>query len=61
MDKALSGSNGPQGEFGWAGAAGGIAIIDVENNISLFYSHHMINNQEAYVLPRLRNALYSCF
>jgi len=61
VDKALSGSNGPQGEFGWAGAAGGIAIIDVENNISLFYSHHMINNQEAYVLPRLRNALYSCF
>jgi len=60
-DKASSGSNGPEGEFGWAGAAGGIAIIDVENNLSLFYSHHMLNNQEAYVLPRLRNVLYSCF
>ena len=59
-DKALSGSNGPIGEFGWAGAAGGIAIIDVENNLSLFYSHHMLNNQEAYVLPRIRNVLYSC-
>lgn len=60
IDKALSGSNGPIGEFGWAGAAGGIAIIDVENNLSLFYSHHMLNNQEAYVMPRIRNVLYSC-
>lgn len=60
MDKTLAGSNGPVGEFGWAGAAGGIAIIDIENNLSLFYSHHMLNNQEAYVLPRLRNVLYSC-
>lgn len=50
----------PLGEIGWGGAAGANALIDVDNNISFFYAHHMLNNQEAYVQPRLRNALYEC-
>ncbi|MBQ4144999.1 MAG: serine hydrolase, partial [Clostridia bacterium] len=54
-------SNGtPLGEIGWGGAAGGNALIDVDNNISFFYAHHMLNNQEGYVQPRLRNVLYQC-
>ena len=60
VDRALGGSNGPIGEFGWAGAAGAVALMDLENNVSLFYAHHMLNNQESYVLPRLRNVLYAC-
>ena len=60
MDRALSGSNGSFGEIGWGGAAGANALIDVENNVSFFYAHHMLNNQEAYVQPRLRNVFYTC-
>lgn len=59
-DKALAGSPGPLGEFGWCGAAGAISIMDIDNNLSLFYCQHMLNNQEAYIQPRLRNILYGC-
>ena len=50
----------PIGEIGWGGAAGANALVDVDNNISFFYAHHMLNNQESYVQPRLRDVLYSC-
>ena len=50
----------PLGEIGWGGAAGANALIDVDNNISFFYAHHMLNNQESYVQPRLKNILYEC-
>jgi len=50
----------PLREIGWGGAAGANALIDVDNNISFFYAHHMLNNQESYVQPRLRNILYEC-
>lgn len=56
----MSVSSGPVGEFGWSGAAGAFAIIDPENELSLFYAHHMLNNQEYYTAPRLTNILYSC-
>jgi len=59
-DPMGGGSSSPKGEFGWTGAAGGVAIIDPDNKLALFYAHHMINNQEDYVLPRIRNVLYSC-
>jgi len=59
-DPAKGGSSGPCGEFGWTGAAGGFALIDPDNELSMFYAHHMLNNQEWYVAPRLRNILYSC-
>ncbi len=54
IDRAKSGSNGPLGECDWGGAAGAVSLIDTDNNVSLFYAHHMLNNQEAYVLPRMR-------
>lgn len=59
-DPAKGGASSPVGEFGWSGAAGGFAVIDPDNELSLFYAHHMLNNQEGYVTPRLRNILYSC-
>ena len=50
----------PLGEIGWGGAAGANALMDVDNNVSFFYAHHMLNNQESYVQPRLRDILYQC-
>lgn len=58
MDKSASGSLGPVGEFGWAGAAGANLLMDTESNIAVFYAHHMLNPQEEYYQPRLRNAVY---
>ncbi len=47
----------PAAEFGWHGAAGSLVLIDPAHHISLFYAQHMLNNQEAYVHPRLRHCL----
>lgn len=60
MDKAKAGSLSPVGEFGWGGAAGVWVIIDPDNNLALVYAQHMLNNQEGYISPRIRNVLYSC-
>lgn len=60
MDKAKSGSNGNIGEFGWGGAAGATVLVDPKLKLSVFYTHHMLNPQEEYYQPRLRNVLYSC-
>lgn len=60
VDRAMSGSNGSIGEFGWGGAAGATVLVDTERNVSLFYAHHMLNPQEDYYQPRLRNVLYTC-
>lgn len=60
VDPAKSGSLTPVGEFGWTGAAGGYILIDPDNGVSMFYAHHMLNNQEWFTIPRLRNLLYAC-
>lgn len=59
--KTVSGSLSPIGEFGWSGAAGCMAIIDPESQLTVMYAQHLLNNQESYVHPRLRNVVYSCF
>ncbi len=59
MDRT-QGSLSPVGEFGWGGAAGSYVVIDPINHLSIFYAQHMLNNQEPYVHPRLRNITYSC-
>jgi len=59
-DIKLAKSTGRVGEFGWNGAAGSAVIIDPEINLSVFYAHHMINPQEEYFMPRLRNTVYDC-
>lgn len=60
IDKAESGSTSSIGEIGWGGAAGATIIADTEEKVALFYAHHMLNPQEEYYQPRLRNVLYSC-
>ena len=60
VDRTRSGSNGPVGEFGWGGAAGAYVLIDPDNRVTAYYAQHMLNNQEPYVHPRLRNLIYSC-
>lgn len=60
IDKAESGANSSIGEIGWGGAAGATIIADTEEKVALFYAHHMLNPQEEYYQPRLRNVLYSC-
>lgn len=46
------------GEFGWGGAAGATVLIDPEEHLAMFYAHHMLNPQESYYQPLLREALY---
>lgn len=60
LDRAKSGSCGNIGEFGWGGAAGATVLIDPDLGLSMFYTHHMLNPQEEYYQPRLRNVLYTC-
>ena len=60
IDIAKSGSTGSIGEFGWGGAAGATVLADPSRRISIFYAHHMLNSQEPYYQPRLRNVLYTC-
>lgn len=60
IDKAASGSTGNIGEFGWGGAAGATVLVDPDINLSVFYAHHMLNPQESYYQPRLRNIVYTC-
>lgn len=60
IDRAAAGYNGGLGEFGWGGAAGASVYIDTERKAAMVYSHHMLNPQEPYYQPRVRNALYTC-
>ncbi len=60
IDKSYGGSLGSLGEFGWGGAAGATMLVDPDCEFSLFYAHHMLNPQEDYYQPRLRNVAYSC-
>lgn len=59
-DRAAAGSNGSVGEFGWGGAAGANVLMDADLNLAVVYAHHMLNPQEEYYQPRLRNVIYSC-
>lgn len=60
IDKAKSGSTGNIGEFGWGGAAGATLLADTDLKLAVFYTHHMLNPQETYYQPRLRNVVYNC-
>ena len=60
VDIGRGGSTGPLGEFGWGGSAGASVYVDTKNQLALFYAHHMLNPQEDYYQPRVRNAFFSC-
>ena len=50
----------PVGEFGWDGAAGGYAVVDPFNRVSIFYVEHILNFFEGYsvIHPRVRDLVY---
>ena len=50
----------PAGEFGWDGAAGGYAVVDPFNRVSIFYVEHILNFFEGYsvIHPRVRDLVY---
>lgn len=54
------GGSGNIGEFGWGGAAGASLWIDPQYKLSVCYAHHMLNPQEDYYQPRVRNVIYNC-
>ena len=60
ISKAESGSLSAIGEFGWSGAAGCLAIMDPASQLTVMYAQHLLNNQEPYVHPRLKNIVYAC-
>ena len=60
VDPMKAGTGGAVGEFGWGGAAGAYLILDPARKTALVYAHHMLNNQEPWFSPRLRNVLYAC-
>lgn len=60
VDISEGGSTGSVGEFGWAGAAGSYVSIDPDRNLAIVYTQHMLNSQEEYFTPRLRNIVNCC-
>lgn len=53
------GSGSPVGEFGWDGAAGAYVLLDVENNIGIFYAQHVRGLDCANIIhKRLRDITY---
>ena len=60
MNPAAAGALSPVGEFGWGGAAGVWVILDPDTRVALVYTQHLLNNQEPFISPRIRNILYAC-
>lgn len=59
IDKTVSGSLSPIGEFGWDGAAGAFSMVDTKNKLSLTYFQHM-HAWDLNIQNEMRNALYEC-
>jgi CubicO group peptidase (beta-lactamase class C family) len=55
-------SKSPIGEFGWDGAAGAFALVDPINNISIFYTQHIMSFPKVYseIHPKIRDIAYEC-
>jgi len=60
VDKEISGAKSPLGEFGWDGAAGAYAMIDVENHLAVFYAQHVLGCGYVYseIHPKIRDLTY---
>jgi len=60
VDKEKYGIRSPLGEFGWDGAAGAYALIDVTNNLAIFYIQHVLKCGYAYnvIHPKIRDLTY---
>lgn len=53
-------SKSPIGEFGWDGAAGAYALVDLKNKVSIFYVQHVVSCRDAYevIHPTIRDLVY---
>ncbi len=60
VNKAAAGTTGSLKEFGWGGAAGATVLCDADLGVSFFFAQHMMNPDEVYYQPRLRNVFYTC-
>ena len=58
LDKTRSGSLSPLGEFGWDGAAGGFAVVDPKNKVSLTY-YQEVHRWDVRIQTEMRNAMYA--
>ena len=60
VNKTISGSKSPVGEFGWDGAAGAYMLVDVENQIGIFYAQEIFakSSMAQEIHPRIRNLVY---
>lgn len=57
MKTRLTGSHR---DMGWGGAGGATIFVDPDIELGVFYAHHMLNPQESYYQPLLRQAIYRC-
>ncbi len=61
LDSQFSKSLSPKKEFGWDGAAGSLAVIDPENQLSIVYMQHVLNGGKdtKQVHLELKNIVYT--
>lgn len=61
MEKEESGAKSPIGEFGWDGAAGAYVMMDVENQIGIFYAQQVLARDVSPIIHvKIRNLVYEC-
>ena len=60
MNKELAETTATLKEFGWGGAAGATVLCDADRGLSYFFAQHMMNPDEVYYQPKLRNIFYTC-
>lgn len=60
VNKEDAGSRSSIGEFGWSGAAGAYALIDIDKQLAIFYAQHVLGCDYAsqVVHPKLRDLTY---
>ena len=60
VDRSVSNTLSPVGEFGWDGAAGAFAMVDTVNKVSITYMQHVLGCGYAYtsIHRTLRNLVY---
>ena len=60
IEREKSGARSPLGEFGWDGAAGAYALIDLKNRLAIFYIQHVRNCGYVYdvIHPSIRDLTY---
>lgn len=60
VNKLISMSRSPLGEFGWCGAASSYTMIDTDNKLAIFFAAHVVGcpYAEQTVQPHLRDLTY---